>query len=96
MVPPPKERPEGKNIQVMKMFREVQILIGEKLKMFALHKMAVGGIKIRRGHERNRRDLLFQRHLGGHEIMPHLVHDLRLGAKELLIYQQGRFFCCEG
>ena len=35
--------------------------------MLSLHKVTVGGVEIRRGHERSRRDFLFQRRMGGRE-----------------------------
>ncbi|OGW48305.1 MAG: hypothetical protein A2V62_12195 [Nitrospirae bacterium RBG_19FT_COMBO_58_9] len=67
------------------MFGEVQILVGKEFEMLSLHKMAVGRIEIRRGHESGRGDVLFQDSMGGCERVAHLRHNLRLGAKEVLI-----------
>src|SRR6266513_5597366 len=79
VVPPPKERPKGKSVRVVKVFRKVQILVGKGFEILPLHKMTVGGIEIRRGRERNRPNFLLQRRMGGREQVTHLDHDLRLG-----------------
>ena len=57
----------------------------------------IAGSLTRYFHERGftrirRRDFLFQRRMCSREQMTHLGHDLRFGAKEVLIGHQGRFF----
>ena len=85
VVPPPKERPKGKGVRVMKVFRKVQILVGKEFERLALHKVSVGGIEIRWGRERDRPNFLFQRRMRGREQAAHLGHNLRLSEKEVLI-----------